>query len=388
MRSTTLRFRVAPLLALVLLPVILQPVRAHEPIPAPASSVPALDHIIVVVMENHSYDQVRLLPYTADLIAANSSFSASYALTHPSQPNYIGMWAGALLGVSNNTCPAPGSPFAAENLGHACEAAGISWRAYSENLPGAGSAVCTADADLYVRKHCPWTNFGNLDHQNERPFTDLAVDIAANALPRLAYVIPNQCNNTHDCPLSVGDAWLAANLPAMIDAVGPNGVVILTWDEDDNNSANHILTVFAGPKVRPGYVATRTINHYTVLRTICDALGLAPFGGAANQAPIIDVWNVPVAVDGEASPLTVTDLHPNPTHGAFEARLAIPSGLEVDAALFDAGGRQVRALAVNHDGTLRWDGRATDGGAVGAGIYFLRVRAGSERATEKLIVIR
>jgi len=364
------------------------PIQANQPTPTPTSSVPLLDHIIVVVMENHSYDQVRLLPYTASLIAANSSFSASYALTHPSQPNYIGMWAGALLGVSNDNCPAPGSPFSAQNLGYACESAGISWRAYSENLPSVGSSVCTAGGGLYVRKHCPWTNFGDLDHNNERPYTDLSVDIANDALPRLAYVIPNQCNNTHDCTTTVGDNWLAANLPAMIDAVGPNGVVILTWDEDDSHSANHILTVFAGPMVHAGYVSPGTVNHYTVLRTICEALGIAPFGGAVGQAPIIDVWNVPAAVDGSASQLTVRDLHPNPTHGAFEARLAIPAGLAVDAALFDAGGRQVRSLAVDPEGTLRWDGRATDGGAVGAGIYFLRVRAGTEKATEKLIVIR
>lgn len=363
-------------------------VRANEPPPIPTHSVPSLDHVIVVVMENHSYDDVRVLPYTASLIAGNSSFSNSFALTHPSQPNYIAMWAGATFGVSNDNCPAPGSPYPYENLGHACEAAGVTWRAYSENLPSPGSPVCSAGGGLYVRKHDPWTNFSNVDHLNERPYTDLATDIAGGTLPRLAYVIPNQCNNTHDCPLAVGDNWLAANLPAMIDAVGPNGVVILTWDEDDNSSSNHILTVFAGPTVLPGYVATRTVNHYTVLRTICDALGLAPFGGAASQAPIIDVWNVPVAVDGGASPLAVTDLRPNPTHGAFEARLAIPAGLEVDAALFDAGGRQVRALAVNHDGRLRWDGRATDGGPVGAGVYFLRLWAGSERATEKLIVIR
>lgn len=361
---------------------------ADLPTPAPTSSVPLLDHIIVVVMENHSYDQVRFLPYTASLIAANSSFSASYALTHPSQPNYIGMWAGALLGVSNNTCPAPGSPFSAQNLGYACESAGISWRAYSEDLPAVGSSLCTAAGGLYVRKHCPWTNFGNLDHNNERPYTDLAIDIANNALPRLAYVIPNQCNNSHDCPTTVGDNWLAANLPAMIDAVGSNGVVILTWDEDDSQSANHILTVFAGPTVHAGYVSPGTVNHYTVLRTICDALGIAPFGGAIGQAPIIDVWNVPAAVDGGGAQLAVSELRPNPTQGGFEARLAIPSGLTVAAALFDAGGRQVRSLSVNREGTLRWDGRAADGGAVDAGVYFLRVRAGSAKVSEKLIVIR
>ncbi|MFN8548407.1 MAG: alkaline phosphatase family protein [Candidatus Eisenbacteria bacterium] len=293
-------------------------VRANEPPPIPTHSVPSLDHVIVVVMENHSYDDVRVLPYTASLIAGNSSFSNSFAL-NPSQPNYIAMWAGATFGVSNDNCPAPGSPYPYETWA-ACEAAGVTWRAYSRIsrrqdrrcAPPAAASTCGTTLNQLLQR-------GSLERA---AYTDLATDIAGDPAPCL--LIPNQCNNTHDCPLAVGDNWLAANLPAMIDAVGPNGVVILTWDEDDNSSSNHILTVFAGPTVLPGYVATRTVNHYTVLRTICDALGLAPFGGAASQAPIIDVWNVPVAVEHVA--LAVTDLRPNPTHGAFEAQLAIPPG--------------------------------------------------------------
>ncbi len=375
-------------LALVALLALTGRARATGARQSEVAAVPSISHIIVVVMENHSYDQVRFAPYTASLIAANSSFGFSYAVTHPSQPNYIAMWAGITLGVSNDTCPAPGSPYTAENLGHACEAAGVTWRAYSENLPSPGYAGCTAGGGLYVRKHDPWTNFSNLDHLNERPFGDLLVDIANDSLPQLSYVIPNQCNNTHDCSVTVGDTWLSNWLPTMIDAVGPNGLVILTWDEDDSHSSNHILTVFAGPLVRQGFVSPRTVTHYTVLRTICDALGIAPFGGAVGQTPIDDVWLLPTAVSEPTPRLVLSDLHPNPTRGSFEARLAIPVGAAVDAAMFDASGRQLRSLVVGENGMLRWDGRADDGRAVGAGAYFLRVRLGGEKVTEKLLVIR
>jgi len=259
-------------------------------------AVPRLDHIIVVVMENKTYDQVRVQPYTASLIASGASFSNSYALTHPSQPNYFAIWGGGTYGVTNDVCPAPGSPFSGENLGHACEGAGLTWRAYSENLPAVGSTVCTWDNSLYTRKHDPWTYFSNLDHTNERPYTDLAADIAANALPNLAFVIPNNCNNSHDtfsgCTVVVGDNWLAQNVPAMLQAVGNNGIVVLTWDEDDSSplNNNHILTVFAGPPVLPGYVSPQIRSHYTVLRMICEALGIEPFGFAAGQFSITDVW--------------------------------------------------------------------------------------------------
>ncbi len=267
---------------------------------AQAASVPHLDHVIVVVMENKSYNQVRVLPYTASLIAANSHCSNSFAITHPSQPNYIALWAGSLLGVNSNQCPAFGSPFSAENLGHACEAAGLTWRAYSENLSAAGSVLCTNDGMLYTRKHDPWTNFNNLNHLNERPYSDLALDIANNTLPNLVFVIPNNCNNTHDCALAVGDTWLSNNIPAMVAAAGPNGCVILTWDEDDSASFNRILTVFAGPMVIPNFVSPGTVNHYNLVRTICDALGLAPFANAVTAAPITDVWVPTISIENNA----------------------------------------------------------------------------------------
>ena len=85
-------------------------------------------------------------------------------------------------------------------------------------------------------------------------------------------------------------------LPAMIAAVGPRGLVVLTWDEDDFSSTNRILTVFAGPRVLTNYVSATHITHYTLLRTVCAALGPVPFGAAAQEASITDVWLQDVAV--------------------------------------------------------------------------------------------
>jgi phospholipase C len=260
----------------------------------PASDpVPPLDHVIVVIMENHSYDEVRLKPYTASLIANYTVCTQSYAVTHPSLPNYLALWAGSTFNVTNDDCPAPGSPYTAANLGHACQAAGKTWRSYCEDLPVVGSAVCS-DAG-YRRKHAPWTDFSNLDHYNERPYTDLLPDMSAGQLPALAFVVPNQCNSTHDCSITTGDNWLAANVPSMLKALGPRGVLILTWDEDDGTAGNHILTVFAGATVKAGYAYTQTVNHYNVVRTICDALGLPPMGAAASAAPVTGIWETPPA---------------------------------------------------------------------------------------------
>lgn len=255
-----------------------------------AAEVPRLDHVIVVIMENHTYDQARALPYTASRIAAGTTFTDSRGITHPSQPNYIALWSGSTQGVTSDTCTPPGAPYSTENLGHACEAAGLTWRTYSEDLPAPGSTVCTASSSKYARKHAPWTMFSNLAHSNERPYTDFAIDVAQGALPNLAFVVPNQCNDQHSCPLTTGDTWLSNNMPAMLQAVGPRGLVVLTYDEDDKSAGNQILTVFSGAPVLVNHTSAQHVTHYTILRTLCDVLGVAPFAAAATETPIADVW--------------------------------------------------------------------------------------------------
>src|SRR5262249_47045535 len=162
----------------------------------------------------------------ASLIARGTVFTNSFAVTHPSQPNYLALWSGSTQGTSDDACPAPGSPYQTENLGHACEAAGLTWRADSEDLPSAGSGACavsagsaTCSSSGYARKHDPWTDFGNLNHSNERPYTDLAGDLAAGRLANLVFVVPNQCDDMHDCSVSVGDTWLKNNVPRMLSAM-------------------------------------------------------------------------------------------------------------------------------------------------------------------------
>lgn len=270
---------------------------------AAAAGVPRLDHVVVVVMENKSCDEVQGQPYVASLVAAGGTLLADHAVTHPSQPNYLALWAASTLGVTTDDCPAPGSPFIAENLGHACEAAGKTWRSYSEALPAAGSTVCSyagdASTGLYTRKHDPWTQFGNLNHMNERPYSDLALDLVSGPLPALTFIVPDNCHNTHNsgtpgCGVPDGDAWLAANLPPILAALGSRGLLILTWDEDDQSAANHVLTVFVGAPVMPGATSSAAATHYTLVRTICDGLALPAFGLAAAEAPVVDLWLAPV----------------------------------------------------------------------------------------------
>jgi len=263
---------------------------------ASAGSVPRLDHVVVIVMENKSYDIARSAPYTASLVVSGASFSNYYAVAHPSQPNYLALWSGSTQGVTTDACPPTGAPYRGSYLGAAAEAAGLTWRAYSEDLPSAGSAVCSANNGLYLRRHEPWTQFGNVNHANEQPYSALVSDIAGGRLPNLAFVVPNACNDTHTCSVAQGDQWLADHVPSLLAAVGPNGVVIVTWDEDDQRAGNHVLMVIAGNPVRAGAVSHRSVNHYTLSRTIAALLGIGASGDAARQQPISDVWAAGAAV--------------------------------------------------------------------------------------------
>ena len=273
------------------------------PAAAFAAPVPAHDRVVILIMENKGYDVAAAQPYTQSLMAQGATFFRSFAVVHPSQPNYFALFAGSTLGVNSDACPAPGSPFSAENMGHAMATAGKTWRAYSENLPTPGGTACSYDGSvssgLYTRKHDPWTYFTNVDHQNERPYSDLAVDIAANPLPNLVYVVPTNCHNSHNsstpgCSVADADVWLSQNVPQILAALGPNGLFVLTWDEDDNATGNRILTVFVGPHVQQGVMSTVSVSHYTMVKTFCLALGIPPMNLAVNENPIDNVWQEPV----------------------------------------------------------------------------------------------
>jgi len=85
------------------------------------------------------------------------------------------------------------------------------------------------------------------------------------------------------------DTWLKDNLGAYAQwAVTHDSLLIVTWDEDDNDDspANHIPTLMVGARLKRGQYDQR-IDHYAVLRMIEDFYGLPQAGAAAMAAPIV-----------------------------------------------------------------------------------------------------
>lgn len=270
-----------------------------------AAPVPRFDHVVVVIMENHSAAEIygsTYAPYiNGTLIAGGAKFGSSFGVTHPSQPNYIAMFSGSTQGVIDDSCP---HSFSTGNLGQQLIDAGFSFTQFSEGLPATGDTSCTYG--LYARKHNASADFPALPASTNQPFANFASAVANATLPTVSFVAPDLCNDMHgagSCSganlIALGDQWLANNLPQyLVSPAACNGLLIVTWDEDDSSGVNQIPTIFFGAHVKAGYVSGTLINHYALLRTLEDMYGLAPLGAAALATPIMDVWDDVIFRDG------------------------------------------------------------------------------------------
>ncbi len=83
---------------------------------------------------------------------------------------------------------------------------------------------------------------------------------------------------------------------------------------------------------------------------------------------------------------------PNPFNPKTSIRFALPTAGKVEVAVYDAGGRRVRTLV---DGlrpagyqAISWDGRDDADHELGSGVYYYTVRAGDERASHKMMLLK
>ena len=253
-----------------------------------ARRLPRPDHVVVVMMENHAYSSIIGDPsaaYLDSLAAQGASFTRSYAVAHPSEPNYLALFSGSTMGLTDDGCP---HTYTGPNLASELIAAGLSFAGYAESMPGDGFTGCTSGE--YARKHNPWVNFTNVPASDNLTFADFPSNNYAE-LPTVSFVIPNLMDDMHDGTIAQGDAWLKANVNGYAQwAKTHNSELIITWDEDDDTSANRIPTIIVGADVRPGTYGEH-IDHYNVLRTLEGFYGLPDLGLSAKAAPITDIFN-------------------------------------------------------------------------------------------------
>jgi phospholipase C len=256
-------------------PAVAAPVRAALPRP---------DHVVILIEENHAYSQINgVATYLTGLADGGARFTQSFAVTHPSEPNYLALFSGSTHGLTNDSCP---HTYTGANLGSQLIAAGRSFTGYSESMPSDGYTGCTSGS--YARKHNPWVNFTNVPAGANLRFSRFPTDFAT--LPTVSIVVPNQANDMHDGSVATGDAWARSHIDAYAQwAKTHNSLLVVTFDEDNGAHGNQIFTVFFGQSVKTGNYAER-ITHYTVLRTLENLYGLPCTGNSCGATGITDVW--------------------------------------------------------------------------------------------------
>jgi hypothetical protein len=284
------------------------------------SQLPIADHVVFVVFENHGYDQIMknsAAPYLNFLVSDSPTalFTQSYALTHPSQPNYIMLFSGSDQGVTNDDVPR-NLPFTTPNLGAGLLQARKTFAGYSEGLPSIGfDGKSSGD---YARKHNPWVNWQKAETNGipdtlNLPLTSFPSNY--DLLPTVSFVIPNQDHDMHNGTdpkrINKADAWLKDHINGFVQwAQSHNSLLIITFDEgntsagnffdnifslfrdkdeDSGEESNHIFTLFIGEMVKHGSYDQR-IDHYSVLRTIEEMYGLPYAGRSAGSSAISNVW--------------------------------------------------------------------------------------------------
>jgi hypothetical protein len=241
-----------------------------------APPVPRLAHVVVVVFENKERGTVLDSGDALHFAAYANAFvdlSRYYAVTHPSLPNYLALVSGSTHGIHDDCTSCGGWK---TSIGTLLSNAGRRWGGYAEGYPSSKD---------FAKKHMPFLYFrGQSAHVH--PLTALDPE----RLPAYALVAPDLCNDAHDCSLSTADAFLARFLPPLLRQPSTAVFVVFDEGESDEGGGGHVAAFVAGTAVRPHVSSSQYATHYTVLRTIEDALGLPHLGASASVAPLTGIW--------------------------------------------------------------------------------------------------
>ena len=263
--------------------------------PPGSSSDVQVQHVFIVVEENHSYSSVigsSEMPYLNRLATTYAYAKGYYANTHPSIGNYFMLTAGE--NVTNDDRSS--AEVAADNIVRHLVKAGKTWKEYSEDLPSVG--YTGGDNGGYTEHHNPLSYFSDVresstEAQNLVPFAQFSIDLANHRLSNYGFIVPNDSDNAHDGSLAQADAWLQAKIDPLImssDFNSPGGGLLIivfdeSFDSDTVNGGGHVAWVVVGPNVKKGFTSAASYQHESTLRFTSEAIGLTDFPGAAAAAP-------------------------------------------------------------------------------------------------------
>ena len=285
---------------------------------------PSFDHVYVIVLENHSFDDALFGPasFLRGLAQKQGLATFYFGVTHPSLPNYLAMVAGDDFGIRANrpscfasdlpdkaACHAPEGRTIVDQL----EEKGLTWALYAGDLPQTGSLVMEAPSGesraLYVQKHNPFAYFRQIAGNAARrammkPLGDLDKDLSASP-PNFAFIVPNQCNDGHGLAVCPDASDLATRFDRFAETIVEKirssrawtgrSAIFITFDEGlpprsggpkyagccGDSGGHHVATIVVSKCGKPVRSA-KALDHYSLLATIEDGFGLPRLAKAAD----------------------------------------------------------------------------------------------------------
>ena len=295
--------------------------------------VPRYAHVINILEENHSYSDVigsSSAPYiNGTLLASGALATNETANVASSLPNYMALTGGTTLGWTANCEPDPtptngvGPCPGGLSAGPSMFSAAPSWKSYEENMSSnCLNAVDGGTNGLYTIHHNPapyYTQLASTCATLDVNYSQLATDMQSpSTLPAYVFVTPNLNDDMHNGTVNQGDTWLAQNVPAIQQSAAcqqSTCLIAITWDEGSTDE--HIATILLGPGVAAGARDGTAYNHFNLLKTEEQALGLSTLAsGDASAAPMLGMFTAgsptPTPTPSPTSTPTSTPT-PNPT---------------------------------------------------------------------------
>jgi len=275
--------------------------------------MPPLKTIFVIVLENHNWSDIKdnvNAPYINNVLLPAASHCEQYFNPpgrHPSLRNYLWLEAGTDFGITYNGAPWVLHQSTTNHLAAQLRAAGISWKAYQEDIDGL--QVPLFDCNGYAARHDPFIYFDDITGTNDlnnaygiahvRPYYELAGDLANNKVARYNFITPNLCDDGHDAcvPLydrvAQSDAWLSTEIPRIMDspAYTNNGAIFIVWDEGVGGDGPIGLIALSPLARGNGYSNCIPYTHSSLLRSVQEAFGVGPLlNDATNAVNLSDLF--------------------------------------------------------------------------------------------------
>lgn len=288
--------------------------------------------VIIIPLENKDdvdvYNNTTDAPYINGLMGTTAAYATMFkdelAQGVPSEPHYVWMEAGTNVFTdhtfsNDNDASMTNSTASTEHLSTQLDAAGVSWKAYQEDIDTGTCPIASSgltSPKYYAAKHDPFVFFRDVSGsppsasnarcaEHHGTFTDLKNDLMADKLPRYTFITPNLCHDMHGAitcssglsnaaNVKAGDTWLKDNLPPLIDYTHRhNAVIMLVWDEGNNGGV--MPFVMLGDHVKKGADPT-VYNHSSQLATVERMLGvprLAKVADATDFAAMFEPGYLP-----------------------------------------------------------------------------------------------